>query len=753
MIMNAPAPARSGDDLEALRQRLAALRGVGEAYHDYRGELRRFTPATRDALLVAMGCDLHDESALRREIDALDSARWRELAPAVAVVRRGRMGIVLALPVELLDRTLAFSVRLEGGGDVHGTVHAGALAEGERRDLDGHTVSRRLLVLPESLPSGYHALSVVIEGLAPAECTLIVAPAGCFEPASLHSGARAWGLAVQLYTIRSAGNWGIGDFADLRELVAGAARQGADFVGVNPLHALFAANPAHYGPYSPSSRQFLNMLYIAVADLPDYAECAKLRREVASAAFQRELAALRAAPLVDYVGVSRVKLPMLERLHAHFRAHHLAADTERARAFREYRRSRGEALRRFALHEAIDRRMRAADPDCWGWPVWPPGLRDPEDADVAAFEAAHPVEVEFHAWLQWVAEQQLAAVQRHARELGMGIGLYGDYAVGVNPAGAETWAYPQVYRTGAAVGAPPDPLALKGQDWGIPPQDPHALTAARYRPFRELIEANMRHYGALRVDHVMALFRQWWVPAGFGATDGGYVHYPLEHLMSVLALESERNRCLVIGEDLGTVPDEVRHAMAEFAVYHYKVLLFEKESDGRFRAPDRYTRRAVAAATTHDLPTLRGYWEERDLELRDRLRLYPNEETQRHVHEERTLDRARLLAALAETGLAPAHSAASETPYDVTLAEALQLYLARSASALVVLQLEDLLGMSDPVNVPGTLDEYPNWQRKLSASLDELFGDAAVLHLLARIRQVRERVSSKEFSSEPIKQK
>jgi 4-alpha-glucanotransferase len=732
--------------LEPLRQRLAALRGVGEAYYDYRGELRRFTADTRDALLAAMGCNHLDAAGLEREIDALYAERWRALVPAVAVVRPGHMGVALALPSELLDRDLAFSIHLEDGTVLEDTVHAASLAEGERHEIEGRAKSRRLLVLPESLPSGYHTLRIAIDGLAPAECLLIVAPQRCFEPEQLSSGARAWGLAVQLYTIRSGRNWGIGDFADLRELVEHAARQGADFVGLNPLHALFAANPAHVSPYSPSSRQFLNVLYIAVPELPEYAESPELRHEVESAGFRQRLAQLREAPLVDYAGVSRLKLPVLERLFAHFRARHLTADTDRARAFRTFRRARGEPLRRFALHEAIDGRLRAANPDTWGWPAWPAELRDPALAAVAAFEATHGDEVEFHAWLQWIAEQQLAGVQAYARELGMGIGLYGDYAVGVNVAGAETWSNPQVYRMSAGVGAPPDPLALKGQDWGIPPQDPHALIAAQYRPFRELIEANMRHFGALRLDHVMSLFRQWWVPAGADATDGGYVHYPLEDLMSVLALESQRNRCLVIGEDLGTVPDEVRRAMGEFAVYHYMVLLFEKEPDGRFRAPERYARRAIAAATTHDLPTLRGYWEGRDLVLQDRLQLFPNEEVRRQVHEERALDRSSLLAALAAAGLAPSRVTTPDAGFDDELAGAVQLYLARSASALAVLQLEDLLGMSDPVNVPGTLAEYPNWQRKLSATLDDLFNRESALRLLAQVRTAR----SQKFGSEPI---
>ena len=744
--MSAPSleSATAGSRLELLRQRLATLRGIGEAYYDHRGELRSVSVATRDALLAAMGCNLNDALALEREIGALESARWRTLVPPVAVLRPCRMGVALALPVDVLDKDVAWHVRLESGATSAGTASANSLAEGERCEIDGGIVSRRLLLLPD-IPCGYHELRVSVDAGAAAHCALIVAPERCFEPGGLRSGQRAWGLAAQLYTLRSERNWGIGDFADLRELVEHAARCGADFVGINPLHALFGAHPAQASPYSPSSRQFLNVLYISVPEVPEYAEIDDLRREIESDAMQRELTTLRAEPLVDYPGVSRVKMRVLERLYTHFRDRHLATGTSRARAFREYRRAQGEALRRFALHEAIDRHIRDGDPAIWGWPAWPVTLRDPEHAAVIAFEAAHPDEIAFHEWLQWVASGQLAAAQTRARELGMGIGLYGDYAVGVNVAGAETWANPLVYRTGAAVGAPPDPLALKGQDWGIPPQDPHALAAEQYRPFRELIEANMRHYGALRVDHVMSLFRQWWVPEGASAVDGGYVHYPLDDLMSVLALESVRQRCLVIGEDLGTVPDEVRHAMAAFGVYHYKVLLFEKESDGSFRAPDRYARPSIAAASTHDLPTLRGYWEGGDLALRDGLELYPDEGTRRRVHEERALDRERLQAALVAAGLDPAPTSESGTRFGATPIVAMQCFLAKSTAALVALQVEDLLGMSEPVNVPGTLDEYPNWRRKLTATLDEVFSDETVRDLIRRIRELR----PPKFSSGP----
>jgi 4-alpha-glucanotransferase len=724
--------------LDSLLDQLARSRGIGDAYYDYRGELKTFTAATKTAILAAMGCQVDDADAVARAIAELGHERWHRLLPPVAVVGAGRMGVVLALPAEELDQPLDWNLVLADGSARAGSVRASHLTEGERSELEGRWFTRRLLVLPDDLPLGYHGLAVRTARGRAEECAVIVAPSRCYEPPALSRGTRAWGVAVQLYTLRSLTNWGIGDFADLEEVVRRCAPHGASFVGLNPLHALFPANPGHYSPYSPSTRHFLNVLYIAVESLPEFAECERARALVAGEDFQHQLRRLRAADNVDYPGVARAKLTVLRLLHEHFRREHLEQGTARAVAFGDYRRERGEPLRLHTLHDAIDEQLRSRDAvKYWGWPSWPDELRDPRHPGAYEFERQHRVTVEFHAWLQWVADEQLGAVQALARELGLPLGLYGDYAVGVNPCGSETWSDQDVYRMGAGVGAPPDPLALKGQDWGIPPQDPHALVRERYRPFRDLVAANMRHFGALRLDHVMALFRQWWVPTGRGAAEGGYVHYPLDDLMSVLALESARHRCLVVGEDLGTVPDEVRRAMAEYAVYSYKVLLFEKHDDGRFRRPEEYVHRAIATVTTHDLPTLRGYWEGRDLELRDRLNLFPGEEIRRHVYEERERDRAQLLAALDGTGLRPAGGEGLEAPFDDELAKAIQLYLARSHAALVVLQIEDLLGMADPVNVPGTSDEHANWQRKLTASVREALGSESSLRLFAAVRAAR----------------
>ena len=725
--------------LDSLLDQLARQCGIGDAYHNWRGDLMWVSPATKQAILSAMGCPTTEPAAIERVLAEREAARWRLPLAPVAVVHPGRFAVSLALAADELDRPLEWQVTLEGDGVRRGSARPAELVELERGELEGRSYSRRALPLPEDLPHGYHGFALSQDGRSIAECAIVVAPRGCFEPMSLREGRRLWGVAVQLYSLRSQRNWGMGDFADLENVVRGSASAGAAFVGLNPLHALFPGNPWHFSPYSASSRQFLNVLYISIEHLPEFEECRDVRDAVAAPEFQARLERLRATRNVDYPGVADAKLPLLRQLHQHFRREHLAPGTPRAAAFRAYVAERGEALQLHALHDAICDHLAAQDRGrYWGWPVWPEELRDPKHPGVRAFAAAHAESVEFHAWLQWIAEEQLASVQRAARELGMPIGLYGDYAVGVNPSGSETWSDQALYRMGAGVGAPPDALALKGQDWGIPPQDPNVLVAEAYRPFRSLIAANMRHFGALRLDHVMALFRQWWVPVGLGATDGGYVHYPVDDLMSVLALESERHACLVVGEDLGTVPPEMSHAMSERAVYSYRVLLFEKHADGSFRRPDEYPRRAIATVTTHDLPTLGGYWSGNDIELRTRLALYPGEEARQRVTHERVRDRTALLDALAQAGLRPERCDGSENSYSETLALAIQVYLARSTAALVVLQAEDLLGMMDPVNVPGTSEEHANWQRKMTWDLEEVFASEYVRRVLAQVNAARQ---------------
>jgi 4-alpha-glucanotransferase len=698
--------------------RLARLRGIGEAYHDYRGELRHFSLKTRRDILRAMGCPVDDAEKLAAELSELEIARWRQLLPPVATARGTRIGLDLNIAAREFGGALLWTVSLEDGGRRSGSVSSADCPELWRGEVEGAWITRRRFEVPVELPPGYHDLEISLAGSV-SRCPLILSPEACFEPAAIVQGRRLWGVAVQLYTVRSRVNWGIGDFADLKQLIRWLAPHGAGFIGLNPLHALAPADPGRSSPYSASSRHFLNILYIAVPEVPEFQECTAALARVAEPDFAARLQRLRAAPLVDYPGVADAKFEILELLFRHFHDQHLGAGSGRAAAFRAFVAAGGPLLQLHARFDALDHFFRATLGTPSGWLSWPAEYRDVNGTAAREFAAAHPLQVEFHLYLQWLAHDQLTGAQALTRELHMPIGLYGDYAVGSNPSGSETWVDQTSYRMGAEIGAPPDPLALRGQGWGIPPQDPFVMETQQLQGFVRLIRNNMHYFGALRLDHVMSLCRLWWVAAGDSPVEGAYVHYPLHALLTVLALESVRSACLVVGEDLGVVPDEMRRAMPEFGLYHYKVLLFEKIG-GRFRRPEEFVRRALGTVTTHDMPTLRSYWEGLDIELRRRLNLYPSADIEHEVARERDADRVALLTALNEQGLQPASPATPHEPFTPALAEALHVYLARSGTVLVALQIEDLLGMVDPVNIPGTDREYPNWQRKLTVDVEDM---------------------------------
>ena len=718
-----------------LIDRMARLRGVGDAYHDYRGDLRYFSSKTKSDILRAMGCAVDDMAALAAELKTAEAARIRQLLPPIVTAHGTRAAAEVSIPAHELGATFLWTVNLEDGGRRDGAVSTADCAEIWRGEIEGSWITCRRLDLPADLPLGYHELEVKLANVV-SRCSLVLSPPRCFEPTAIVQGIRLWGVAVQLYTVRSGANWGMGDFEDLKQLIHWLAPRGAGFIGLNPLHALAPADPTRSSPYSASSRHFLNVLYIAVPAVPEFAESVAARARSSDPEFDARLNELRSARLVDYRGVKDAKFEILELLFREFCDRHLSLGTRRALEFRAFVTRGGVLLRSHALFDALDEHFRATLSTPSGWLSWPEEYRDVNGAAVRRFAATHSRRVEFYSYLQWLADDQLRSAQALARELGMPIGLYGDYAVGSNPSGSETWVDQASYRMGAEIGAPPDPLALKGQGWGIPPQDPFMMETQQLGGFVRLIRNNMRYYGALRLDHVMSLYRLWWVAAGDSPSDGAYVHYPLEKLLTVLALESARAACLVVGEDLGVVPDEMRRAMPEFGLYHYKVLLFEKES-GRFKRPDEFVPRALVTVTTHDMPTLRSYWEGRDVELRRQLNLYPSPEIQAEVMRERDQDRAALLAALREQGLQPAHPASPSEPFTAELANALHLYLARSRSILAALQIEDLLGMVDPVNVPGTDKEYPNWQRKLTANVEDMATRADLDESFAQIRRVR----------------
>jgi len=720
--------------------RLARESGIAVEYEDYQGRRRTVSAETTRALLEALGHRTGSEAAIEDSLRRSEEVRWSSTLPPVLVVRTGQpCELVLTHDEQSGEAELHWEATLEDGGTQRGTLRTYAGGDVEARASIGDRKRvRRRLALPLAAPAGYHTLRVQGAGIDDAHCALIVVPPRGHVPEVLDDGERRWGVAVQLYSLRSARNWGIGDFGDLRRLVANAAEAGADFVGLNPLHALYPARPAHSSPYGPSSRAFLNLLYIDVEAVPDYELSARAQRRVAEAAFAERLAELRAAELVDYAGVAALKLPVLRELHAAFRERHLLPGSDRARAFREFVAQSGDALATHALFDTLCAHFGGT-----GWREWPTAYRDPVSDAVRAFARGHADEVELHEYLQWIAEEQLAAAHAEACARGMLIGLYRDLAVGVDAGGADAWAGQHLYRDGATVGAPPDALALHGQDWGLPPLDPEVLRARAYSDFARLLRANMRHCGALRIDHVMALMRLWWVPVGAAADAGAYVAYPFDDLLGIVALESRRNRCLVIGEDLGTVPKRVRAVLPAAGVYSYRVLYFEKEADCAFKPPARYPSLAMATVTTHDLPPLVSWWEGSDLVLRDRLALFPTPEIRRRCYTERSADRRALLRALAAEGLLPHEpdpDSAGYTQMSFELATAIHAWLARGAAALMTVQAEDLLLLREPVNVPGTTTQHPNWQRRLPRDVDALFTGRQVLALCARLRTERGRI-------------
>jgi 4-alpha-glucanotransferase len=722
-------------------QELARLYGVAAAYIDYRAQPREVSVQSQAAILAAIGIDAADEQAAAAAIHQHQTVRWTRLLPPVVVVESGELLVVpVSVPLDLDATWLEWRISFEDGRQRKGVARLDKLKVVEEGSAEDRAYRRLSLTLPE-LPLGYHTATIALDTGLSGEVRLVVAPARCFEPPAIASGTRVWGIAVQLYALRSQRNWGMGDFRDLRELIRAAAPLGCGIVGLNPLHALMPANPAHISPYSPSNRQFLNVLYIAAEDVADFGECAEAQQRVAAADFQEKLQALRASVNVDYVGVAAAKFEILKLLYASFRSRHLEQNTERSQAFRNFVELQGEPLRLHAIYDALDAHLRLQGPQYWGWPSWPEDYRDPTAPVVARFARERVQDVEYFLYLQWLAAEQLREAQATARELGMAVGLYGDVAVGANSAGSETWSNRRLYRQGASVGAPPDALALKGQDWGIPPQDPNELRTQQYQPFVGLIRNNMRYVAALRLDHVMSLYRLWWVPRGLLSKDGTYVHYPLEDLIAIMALESERNQCLVIGEDLGTVPEAMTVAMEHYRAYHYKVLLFEQEPDGRFKPPSDYVPTALAAVTTHDLPTLRGWWEEGDLVLRDRLDLYPSPEFKAQAHATRASERRELLLALVKENLWRWSPDQPLPQYSTALSRAVHAFLGLSPAHVAMIQVEDLIGMSDPVNVPGTDTEHANWQRKVTQDTAEIFARADVRDLFAAMNSARRGVN------------
>jgi glycogen operon protein len=678
--------------------RLAEVAGIAAQWWDVSHELHVVGVDTKRALLAAMRLPAATEREAAENLARFAEEHERRPLPHTLTGWAGAP-LVLEIPLSpgLEPQAVELNVIFEDGDRQSFRVLASEGRVVPATASDGRAYfSWQIELLP--MPLGRHVLTR--GDLAHFPCHVTVARRRCFLPDALAGGRRLWGLSAQLYSLRRAGDAGVGDFTDLAELAAAVGPAGAAAVVINPLHALFAENIERASPYQPSDRRFLDPIYL---DLPG-------------------IGTVPSGDMIDYTAVWDAKRRFLERQFAETGASSaMEADTD----FAHFVAEAGDALNRFAVFQAIAETYPRRP-----WQTWPGGLSDAESAEVAAFAAANADRIRYHKYLQYLCDSELAAAARRAKDAGLPIGVIRDLAVGGAPDGAEIWAQRDLYADGVSVGAPPDTLAPQGQVWGLPPPDPHAMRRTGFAGFARLLNANMRHAGGLRIDHVMALTRLFWVPDGADGADGAYVRYPLEDLLAQVSLESERAECLVVGEDLGTVPDGLRPRLADAGMLGYRVMLLERDGVG-FHKPGSYPANTLACFTTHDLPTFAGWWEGASITERKAIGLFTAEAAEAALAQ-RALEKQALLDALVAENLL----AQGETDLIAVMAAA-HAFAARSPAALVVAQADDLGAERVAVNLPGTDRERPNWRRRISTPVPDLLKSPAAEAILAALRKER----------------
>lgn len=685
-------------------QQLAAAAGLLLEWLDSEGERCRLEPQVQRHLLGCLGFATDSDAAVAAELERLRTPPTLDDWPPLITAERGA---ATALPSALPGGT-PFQLRLEQGDLLH-----------DRLDDQGR--------LPPVGVVGYHRLS-----LAERDLTLAVAPPRCFTLADAcqEAAPRRWGMAVQLYALRRPGDGGIGDTLALEAFARHAAQAGAAALAVSPTHAMFSADPERYSPYSPSSRLNYHALH-AAPEAQLGAEAVQVA--IARGGLSETLAQLERDELLDWPRAARAKLSWLRILHDDLRRRDDAPARQAREALAAFRRQGGDALATHCRFEALQQQLDEPD-----WRRWPEALRDPANPEVARFVEAHQDEIEFHAFLQWLAADGLARAQRTAREAGMPVGLIADLAVGADAAGSQAWSRQEEMLEGVSIGAPPDTFNVHGQDWGLVPFSPRGLVRSGFRSFIDMLRAGFAHAGGLRIDHILGLLRLWLVPHGASPAEGGYLRYPFDDLLRLVALESWRHRAIVIGEDLGTVPPGLRDRLADVGILGMRVLWFERDEQGTFLPPGEWASSAIATTSTHDLPTVAGWWAGRDIEWRSRLGLLADDQDADQEQAQRRRDRAQLAKALKLIdGHAPAAALnAADLPASEVL-DACARRLGLTPAPLALLPVEDALGLEEQANLPGTLDEHPNWRRRWSDDAERLLDSPEVRQRLARLDEAR----------------
>jgi 4-alpha-glucanotransferase len=711
---------------ESLINELSEICGIVPEYWDIFGQKHEASIETKKAVLRAMGMKIDSEDEVGDEIKKIRERQWKAFLEPVKVISANEQPAKMAicLPVKEGDESgllISCAIENESGELEELSLSGDSLVISEERMIDGERYIKIFLTGISERPIGYYSVTVACKCGSfelSGKSRLIIAPDACYMPPALKD-KKTWGLCINLYSIRSRRNWGIGDFTDLKNIVKWIHGLGGGFAGINPLHAIPNKKPCGISPYSPISRLYKNFIYLDIEAIPEVAESEKAQAVLNG--FESWIAGQRKEELICYEKIAYFKERILRYAFEVFLEKHYKQNSQRAAGFKKYIAEEGGSLDLFATYMALSEMSDSLA-------VVPDSYSDPSCGPAQELRLTHEKEVLFYKYAQWLIDGQLKEVSEEAERLGMAIGLYHDLAIGSVGGGSDVWTMKDIFASNMDVGAPPDDFNPDGQNWGFPPLIPEKLRESGYEFFIRTIRKNMKLFGALRIDHALGIFRLFWIPQGMHASHGAYVKQPAEDFLKIIALESVRNKTLVIAEDLGTVGDNVREALHKFEMLSYRLLYFERNyPEPSFLSPEKYPETAMCAVTTHDLPTIYGWWEGRDIELKKRLGIFADERSfQRHIYE-REKDKALLLDALNLE-----HTARKMTP---ELCVAIYGFLSRTPCRFVGVSLDDMLGTLDQQNMPGITDSYSSWMQKTPEYLEDIVSNKSFLSLSEAFRK------------------
>jgi 4-alpha-glucanotransferase len=732
---------------DKLINKLSELCGISPEYWDIFGKKHITSIETKKAILKAMKLKIDSVEEIAEEINELKWKTWKSFIEPVHImsVHDQPMAIPVYIPIkegEETKLTISWSIKDENGQMTEFILAGNAIAISEIQRINSIRYIKINLLDMACRGIGYYKINIECkhpDNILPRGVNLIhktskviVTPDTCYLPTELQEG-RAWGLSINLYSIRSTRNWGIGDFHDLKEIVRWVADLRGNFVGINPLHTIPNTKPFSISPYFPVSRLYKNFIYLDVENIPEVTESEDTETTIVSESFSTELEKLRKGDLIDYDKVSSLKEKILKNAFVLFYKKHYTRNTRQGKEFKKYIAEESTALEFFATFLALWDYMKKTN-NVHTWQEWPEEYHNLSGKAVQAFRKSNKKEILFYKYIQWLIDRQLKEVAEEAKNIEMPIGLYHDLAIGSIGGGSDAWSYQDVIAGEADVGSPPDDFSPNGQNWGFPPLIPGKLKETGYELLIQTMRKNMKYAGALRIDHALGMFRLFWIPHGMSPKDGAYISYPSEDLIRIVALESVRNKTVVIAEDLGTIGKNVRETLKRFHMLSYRLFYFERNyPDPSFTPPDKYPDMALCAVTTHDLPTIYGYWAGQDLKVKKQLGMFPDDRFWQEQVNERERDKKSILSILKSQGIIP-DDYQSETDMNPELCLAIYHYLALTPCKLLLVSLDDIIGTLNQQNMPSTVDSYPNWMQKTPLTLEEIIKDKRFIALAEMLR-------------------